>query len=360
MKAVILVGGQGTRMRPLTLKTPKPLLPIANVAFIERQVRWLAKYGVTEVILSMGYMPDEFETYFKSNPIPGVFIDFAVEKDALGTAGAIKFAAGSIEEDILVCNGDVYTNLEISELLEFHNSRNSIATIALTYVEDPSAFGVVPTHADGEVIAFVEKPPIETAPSHWINAGIYVLTPEFLELIPDGVNCSIEREVFPRALEASSMYALESDSYWLDIGTPLQYLRAHSDFLDSIEERLDGEHLQEIKPGLFSDGDVEIGEGVIVKSNSIVGAGSIIGDRCILTGCTLGGRCIVENDVEISNSVIFSGSRLGSGSFLDSSVIGNSCDLGENVQIRDQSLVGDHEKINPGTNLYGERLSTVV
>ncbi len=360
MKAVILVGGQGTRMRPLTLKTPKPLLPIANVAFIVRQIQWLAKYGVDEVTLSLGYLPDEFETYFKSNPIPGVNIDYAIEKEALGTAGAIKFALGSTDEDILVCNGDVFTDLDIGYLLDFHHSRDSIATIALTYVEDPSAFGVVPTHEDGKVIAFVEKPPLETAPSHWINAGIYVLTPEFIDLIPAGVNSSIEREIFPRALEASSMYALESDSYWLDIGTPIQYLRAHSDFLDKVNGYLDTENLKEVIPGLYSNGNVQIGNSVIVKSASIVGAGSIIGDGCVLEACSLGERCIVEDNVEIINSVVFSGTKLGHSSRIESSIIGNSCDLGNNVTLCELSLVGDHKKIDPQTSLKGERLSSVV
>lgn len=360
MKAVILVGGQGIRMRPLTLKTPKPLLPIANIALVERQIKWLAKYGVTEVTLSLGYLPDEFESHFKSNPVPGVVVDFAVEKEALGTAGAIKFALGSITEDVMVCNGDIYTELDLGYLLEFHNARESIATIALTYVEDPSAFGVVPTHEDGEVIAFVEKPPLETAPSHWINAGIYVLTPEFLELIPVDVNSSIEREIFPRALENSSMYALESDSYWLDIGTPLQYLRAHSDFLDGIDDHIKDDQLHEVMPGLYSNGEVEIGDGVVLKSNVIVGSGSVIGDGCILGASTLGDRCIVEAHVEITNSVVFSGSKIGKNSIVESSIIGNSCDLGEDVQLRDLTLIGDHEKIEPNTSLRGERLSSVV
>ena len=360
MKAVILVGGEGLRMRPLTLKTPKPLLPIANIAFVERQIKWLARYGVTEVILSLGYLPDEFETYFRSNPIDGVVVDFAVEKEALGTAGAIKFAVGTISEDLLVCNGDIFTDLDIGGLLEFHNSRNSIATIALTYVEDPSAFGVVPTHEDGEVIAFVEKPPIETAPSHWINAGIYVLTPEFVELIPGDVHASIEREIFPRALASNSMYALESESYWLDIGTPAQYLRAHSDFLDEISQHIEDDQLTEIIPGLYSDGEIEIGEGVVVQSSVIVGQGSTIGDGCILGAATLGKRCIIEDNVEISNSVLFSGTKIGKNSKVNSSIVGNSCDIGDNVELRDFTLVGDHEKIESNASLQGERYSTVV
>src|SRR5690554_1926581 len=144
MKAIILVGGEGTRMRPLTLTTPKPLLPIANIAFLERQLRWLRSHEVTEVVLSLGYLPDAFEEYFHENPVEGLVVDYFVEESPLGTAGAIKFAAQEVDDDFIVCTGDVLTTLDLTELKKFHRARESTATIALTYVEDPSAFGVVP------------------------------------------------------------------------------------------------------------------------------------------------------------------------------------------------------------------------
>ena len=205
MKAVVLVGGEGTRLRPLTFTTPKPLLSIANQPHLERQLAWLASHGVDEVVLSMGYLPDAFHRHFASDDsghdvFGDVVLRYAVESEPLGTAGAIRFAAEGIEERIIVCNGDVLTSLDLDAMVRFHDERGAEATISLTQVEDPSAFGVVPTQADGSVIAFVEKPAPGKAPSNWINAGTYVLEPAFLRRIPPRLNVSVERETFPRML----------------------------------------------------------------------------------------------------------------------------------------------------------------
>ena len=205
MKAVVLVGGEGTRLRPLTFTTPKPLLPIANQPLLERQLAWLAEHGVDEVVLSMGYLPDAFHAHFaprRRGPrrVRRLALRYAVEDEPLGTAGAIRFAADGIDERFVVCNGDVLTDLDLGAMVRFHDERGAEATISLTQVEDPSAFGVVPTAADGEVIAFVEKPPPGKAPSNWINAGTYVLEPSFLDRIPPRLNVSVERETFPRML----------------------------------------------------------------------------------------------------------------------------------------------------------------
>lgn len=360
MKAIILVGGEGTRMRPLTFHTPKPLLPVANVPFIERQIRWLHAHGIDEVILSLAYLPDLFEEYFHENPPVGVHLDYAVESEPLGTAGAIKYAAQNPSESFVVCNGDVLTNLDLTQLINFHESRSSTATIALTYVDDPSAFGVVPTKQNGEVIAFVEKPPKDNAPSHWINAGIYVLTPEFLDLVPEGINVSIERETFPRVLETGAMYALESDEYWLDIGTPVQYLRAHRDYLSDQTRFGQSDHLHEVSPGLFSDGDITVGTNVKIVSPSLVGSGSVVGDNCVLDAATLGSRCVLEDNVHITGSVVISGSKINSSSIVIDSVIGEASDISNDVVLEDFTLVGAHEKIEPHAHLRAERFTSVV
>ncbi|HEY8217434.1 MAG TPA: nucleotidyltransferase family protein, partial [Acidimicrobiia bacterium] len=203
MKAVVLVGGEGTRLRPLTTTVPKPLLPIAGQPFLERQLTWLARYGVDEVVLSLGYLPDAFREHFPSGEFEGVRIRYAVEPMPLGTAGGIRFAAttAGIDERFLVCNGDVLTTLDVGRLVQLHVERRAEATIHLTRVDDPSAFGVVPTDDVGAVQAFVEKPPAHAAPTDWINAGTYVLEPSVLARIPEHIAVSVEREVFPQMLE---------------------------------------------------------------------------------------------------------------------------------------------------------------
>lgn len=360
MKAVILVGGEGTRMRPLTYYTPKPLLPIANVPFVERQISWLRSHGVTHVTLSLGYLPDAFEIYFKENPPTGVTLQYAVEKEPLGTAGAIKYAVNEPGENFIVCNGDVLTDLDLTDLIDFHKKSEGEATIALTHVEDPSTFGVVPTKENGEVIAFVEKPPKDSAPSHWINAGIYILTDSFLDMIPEGINVSIERETFPKLLEEGKMFAKESEAYWLDIGTLDKYLKAHKDFLKDFNRFGKTDGLVEVAPGLFSEGKVQIGDNLAVLSPSIVADGTIIGNDVTLDSACLGTRCIIEDNVYISNSVICSGVKVSNNSKISESVVGNASDIGEKVTLSNQTMIGAHEKIAANSKLSAERIPSVV
>ena len=258
----MLVGGEGTRLRPLTLTTPKPLLPVANQVFLDRQLSWLAAHGVDEVALSLGYLPDAFQARFPD----GRFVDdsgrvvhlvYAVEPVPLGTAGAVRFAAGhlDVDERIVVCNGDVLTGLDLGALVAFHDDRDAEATIHLAQVGDPSAFGVVPTFGDGEVKAFVEKPPPGCAPTDWINAGTYVLEPSIFERIPAGLCVSIERETFPRLLEQRGrLFAMASDAYWIDIGTVDQYLLVHADLLAGRLGSAPAPGAREAAPGIWTQG----------------------------------------------------------------------------------------------------------
>lgn len=360
MQGIILVGGQGQRLRPLTSSVPKPLLPIVNIAFVERQIKWLAKNSIDEVVLSLGYLPNAFEDYFKAHPIQGVKISYAVESEPLGTAGAIKYAAGDLTGDFVVCNGDVLTDLNLTELVEFHKNNSSMATIALTYVEDPSAFGVVPTKENGEVVAFVEKPPRESAPSHWINAGIYVLSSDFLDLIPDGMNVSIERETFPNLLREGKMYAIESEAYWLDIGTPTQYLKAHKDFIEQIDRFGSNDDLKEIYSGIYSSGQAKIGDNVRVESPAIVGDGSEIMDNVELQASCIGNHCYIGKGSKITNSVILSGARIGDNCTIDSSIVGGDSIVGDNCEIYGETLIGFGEKIEANSLLQSDRIPSVV
>ncbi len=233
MRAVILVGGEGTRLRPLTYAVPKQMLPVVEVPLIERVVGHLVAHGVTDIVLSLGYRPDAFVAAYPDNRCAGATLTYVVEDTPLDTAGAIRFAAtqAGVDGTFLVLNGDVLTDLDLTALLRFHRAHGGEGTIALAPVEDPSAFGVVATDGDGRVEAFIEKPAPGTAPTNLINAGTYVLEPTVLRRIASEGRVNIERETFPAMVADGALYALESRGYWLDVGTPERYLQASTDLL---------------------------------------------------------------------------------------------------------------------------------
>jgi NDP-sugar pyrophosphorylase family protein len=342
VRAVVLAGGEGTRLRPLTYALPKPLLPIANRPFLERQLAWLAGAGVDEVILSIGYRPDAFLERFPGGSVPGTSLRLrlAVEPEPLGTAGAIRFAAtaGDIAERFLVCNGDVLSTLDLTALLRFHDQRGAQATIALTRVEDPSAFGVVPTTPDGRVLGFVEKPAPGQAPTDWINAGVYVFEPSVLAAIPEGRAVSVERETFPALLAADGkLFARPDGGYWLDIGTPEKYLQAHTDALAGRLGPLPG---AELAPGVRADGSVVVEEGarliapVLLAGGCRVEAGAEVARSVLGPGCTVAGRA------RVSGSVLLAGARVGPGATVDGSLVGPEAAVEEGASVSGLSVLG--------------------
>src|SRR3954447_10521636 len=226
LTAVVLVGGEGTRLRPLTERTPKPMLPLLDRPLLAHTFDHLARHGVGRVVLSCGYLPTQIEEHF-GDRYDGLQLEYRVEPEPLGTGGAIRFGAGGIGGTFLALNGDSLREADLGLLVALHRERGALATILLTPVDDPSRYGVVELEPDGRVTRFVEKPQAGESDSHLINAGVYVLEPEALELVPPGRMVSVEREVFPRLVEQGRCYALADDSYWLDVGTPASYLEAH-------------------------------------------------------------------------------------------------------------------------------------
>jgi NDP-sugar pyrophosphorylase family protein len=325
MKAIVLAGGEGTRLRPLTWTTPKPLLPIVNRPFLEHQLSWLAGHGVTEVVLSLGYRSDAFAgRSFSDLPV-----QVAAEPEPLGTAGAIRFAAevGGVTSRFLVCNGDVLTDLDVSALVRFHEEREAEATIALTRVDDPSAFGVVPTDDDGRVLRFVEKPPPGEAPTDWINAGTYVLEPSVIDDIPAGRAVSIEREIFPGLLARKGrLYALPSAAYWLDIGTPAKYLEANADRLE--------------RSG----------------AGSLIGPGAAVAPGAAVDGSVLGAGVVVEAGAKVVRSVLFDGARIGAGAEVTDSVVAAGAVVEAGAAVSGVSIVGPGAVVAPGERLAGARV----
>ena len=309
MRAVVLVGGEGTRLRPLTLTRPKQMLPVGGRPMIERVLEWLASHGIDDAVLSMGYRPDAFLTAYPDSKCAGVKLQYAVEDSPLDTAGAVRYAArvAGVESTFVVVNGDVLTDLDVSALIQFHSERAAEATIALTPVEDPSAFGVVPTDQAGRVVAFIEKPALDQAPTNLINAGTYVLEPSVLDRIPDGRRVSIERETFPALVAEGRLYAMASEARWLDAGTPAAYLQANllyaRDRHGMIGERVSIGVGASVSGSVVMDGAV-IGEAATV-SDSIVGADAQIG-----AGARLSSLCVIGDGYAVDAGAILDGERL--------------------------------------------------
>ncbi|MBP8181498.1 MAG: NDP-sugar synthase [Acidimicrobiia bacterium] len=362
MRAILLAGGAGTRLRPLTYTTPKPLLPVCNQPFLERQLTWLARFGVTDVTLALGYLADPFVEHFPGETFGDITLSYAVEPEALGTAGAIKFAADQIhvgtDERIVVCNGDVLTDLDLSELVEFHADHSAEATISLTRVDDPSRFGVVPTDSDGRVRAFVEKPPPGKAPSHWINAGTYILEGEMLDRIPLGVNTSIERETFPRMLaQDGRLFAMESAAYWLDVGVPAQYLQAHHDLLN-------GRLGDVVVPGAVRDGMGPWTQGAVVATagstcspNTLLGGGTHVADGAVVVMSSVGSGCEIGRGALVRDAVLGDGAVVEPGARVEHSIIGPGAVVGAGAVVQQISVVGAGAMVPAGSTQSEARIN---
>jgi mannose-1-phosphate guanylyltransferase len=357
VRAIVLVGGEGTRMRPLTYTTPKPLLPVCNQAFVDHQLAWLAAHGVDEVVLSLGYLPDAFVAHFPEGRYAGVDLRYAVEAEPLGTAGAIRFAAGDQHERFVVCNGDVLTDLDLGALVREHEKSGAEATIALTRVDDPSRFGVVPTDPDGRVLAFVEKPEPGRAPTDWINAGTYVLEPSMLDRIPQGVNTSIERVTFPRMLESGGrLYARRSDAYWLDVGIPAQYVQAHLDLLAGLVGGMTPPGAHEIAPGVWASGEVELHPDAVIAGPVLFGAGVRVAPGATVRRSSLGEGASVASGAVVDASVVLAGAALETGARVVDSILGPGSTVGRSASVSELSVVGAGAAVEAGATLAGVRI----
>lgn len=334
MKSIVLVGGKGTRLRPLTYETPKQMLPLVGVPMIESLFETLARHGVTDAILALGYLPDSFIEAYPSNVIKGINVTYAVELEPLDTSGAIRFAAqnADIDETFLVVNGDVLTDLNITKLLAFHRESGAEATIALHAVDDPSRYGVVPTTPEGRVLAFVEKPPIEEAPTNLINAGTYVFEPSVLERIAPTGRVSVERDTFPILAASGTLFAMPDEAYWLDTGTPQTYLRANRDILSGRDAR----HVTGIVDGSWCH------------------PSSSVDPTAILVGAVVDRNCVVGPNVVIEDSVLLPGAIVREGAVIRSSIIGPGAVIGGYSMLGATCVVGANEHVAPGSVLSGD------
>jgi mannose-1-phosphate guanylyltransferase len=333
VQAVVLVGGLGTRLRPLTDTIPKQLLPIAGIPMIERVLGALAKHGVDRAVLSMGYLPDPFVTAYPDRRISGVSIEFAVEPHPLDTAGAIAFAAHACNVDgtFLAVNGDVLTDLDVTALVAQHRERGAEGTVALKAVEDPSRFGVVVTDAASLVTEWVEKP-LADAPSNHINAGTYVLEASVLDRIQSDLPVSIERDVFPAMVADRCLYARLDSSYWLDAGTPSAYLRANADVLDgtriapSVGDLVDGT--------LYLEGANVAASATVVRS-------------------VVGRRAAIGEGAEIRDSVVLDGAVVAEGARIADSIVGPGAFVGEGATLASNCLLAEGARVGAHATLAG-------
>jgi mannose-1-phosphate guanylyltransferase len=314
MQAIVLVGGKGTRLRPLTETVPKPALTLVDRPFLAYMIEWLAGHGVSEVVLACGFLPDVLrQALAGEEERAAVKIRYVVEPEPLGTAGAIRFAADQLgdelEERFFALNGDVLTDLDLSALQRAHQQRSAVATIALHPVEDSAAYGLVRSGAAGDVLAFLEKTG-EHAPGE-VNAGMYLLERSVLDLIPAAKNVSIERDVFPR-LVGEGLNGLLLDGYWMDIGTPERYLQASWDILEGrVATRVEPD-----EPGLLIDPAAELGVGAKVGPRAVVGpecrvgAGAEVIDSVLLAGCAVGESARVVSSILSPGAQVEPGGRL--------------------------------------------------
>ena len=342
MQALILAGGKGTRLRPLTVYTPKPIVPICNRPFLLYQIDTLRRAGITDITLSLSYQPNKIEQLLGDGSDHGVKLKYTVEPQPMGTAGAYKFAEDLIREPTVVFNGDILTDLDLKAVIREHNERKATATIVLTPVKDPTTYGVVETEKDGRVRRFLEKPKAEEITSNNINAGTYVLEPKVLDYLPEGENYSFEYGVFPDLLKrGEAFYAhIPTRTYWIDIGTPERYLQVHDDLLANRVGRI---HLKDRK-GQFDAATV-----AEIDDVSMVGDDCQIKPGAQIINSVLGQGCFVEERARVENCVIWPHTRIGTTAQLNGAIVGRGCHIGRSAVVRPGTVLGDKTSLTDYT-----------
>jgi mannose-1-phosphate guanylyltransferase len=367
MQALILVGGEGTRLRPLTSTVPKPVVPLVDRPLIAYMLDWLRRHGIDDVIMSCGFLATSVRNVLGDGSAFGLRLRFVEEPEPLGTAGALKLAEPLLEERFVMLNGDILTDFDLSAQIIQHERTGARATLGLVAVPDPTNYGLVRLAADRSVSEFVEKPSSDKVAEglgaqreeNLISAGAYVLERELLELVPAGCNVSIEREIWPQ-LVGNGLFGFPGTGYWLDIGTPARYLQATFDILEGnvqtpVAERLGSDFLavaQEVElagraiPPAVLERGVRVGEGAHVGSlaylgNDVeIGAGSAVERAVILNGTSIGAGC------RVADCIVAAGCRIG-----DGTIIGGEAVLGEGVTIGADNVIGAGARIFPGVGL---------
>jgi mannose-1-phosphate guanylyltransferase len=353
MKAILLAGGKGTRLRPLTLHTPKPIVPIFQRPFLHYQIDLLKQVpDIDEVILSLNYQPRRIEEVFGDGSDAGIKIRYVVEPSPLGTGGAIRYAGESLTDSVVVFNGDVLTQIDLAAVLRLHRERRAKATIVLTPVDNPSAYGLVQTDADGNVRRFLEKPKADEITCDTINAGIYVLEPDTFDRIPKDTAWSIERSYFPSLVErAETFVAFTYRGYWIDIGTPEKYVQVHRDIMD-------GRYVAppfaagtgpvslapdvRVEDGATIEGPAFLDEGVVVKAGARIGPYTV-----------LGRQCHIEEDATVRGSIVWANGRIGREALVEDAILGRHCHVGRAATVGAGAVLGDKSVVTDCSRTRG-------
>jgi len=357
MKAILLAGGKGTRLRPLTIHTPKPIVPIFERAFLHYQLDLLKRVPeIDEVILSLNYQPRRIEEIFGDGGDSGLALKYVVEPAPLGTAGAVRYAGESLRESVVVFNGDVLTQVDLGTVIALHRERKAKATIVLTPVDNPTAYGLVETDARGNIVRFLEKPNPDEITCNTINAGIYILEPDTFDRIPKDTAWSIERSFFPSLIERGETFiAYVYDGYWIDIGTPDKYIQVHRDIMDGrfrhaslpFRSQADGNghgalvspHAR-IEEGAILKGPCFVEEGAVVKAGARLGPYAVVGRQCHVEEHAVVERSILWASTRVSQEAVVKGSILGRHTH-----IGRNATLDDGVVLGDKSVVTDYSRL---------------
>ncbi len=352
MKAIIIAGGSGTRLRPLTYNTPKPMVPLFDKPFLQHQLEHLRRHGITDVVINLHYLSESISDYFGDGHDLGMRIEYSFEEKPLGTAGAVKLAERYFDgEPMVVFNGDILTDIDVGELVAYHQARQAKATIAMIRVTDPTAYGLIFTDLDGRIVRFLEKPSWDEATVDTVNTGLYVLDPSIFRYVPQNEAYSFERGLFPLLLQLGEpVYGFPTDAYWLDIGSPQKYLQAHADVLmGRIKLELDAERRPD---GVWVGKNVEIDPTAEVRGPAYLGNGVKVRKRArIREFSVLGPGVCVDDKATLEHVLIGEGTTIGEEAHLRRCLIGKRCQIGAAAVLADHTVLADDSAVGRGTRI---------
>jgi len=354
MKAILLAGGKGTRLRPLTIHTPKPIVPIFDRPFLHYQLDLLKQVPeIDEVVLSLNYQPRRIEEIFGDGSESGLALRYVVEPAPLGTGGAIRYAGESLHDSVVVFNGDVLTQVDLGAVIALHRERKAKATIVLTPVDNPTAYGLVEADADGNVRRFLEKPSADEITCDTINAGIYVLEPDTFDRIPKDTPWSIERSFFPSLVERHETFvAYVYRGYWIDIGTPDKYMQVHHDIMDGRYVARRAAPFMTTPGAAWVSPEARVEEGAVIETPCFIDDGTVVKAGARIGPYSVVGRhCHLEEHAHLERAILWANTRVSQEAVVRRSILGRHCHIGRSASVDDGVVLGDKSVVTDYSRL---------